>query len=113
MSKKRPAFEEALKQLETIAEQIERGEIGLEESIQKYEEGMGLVRHCRDVLTRAEMKIQELQQRADGTLEAVDFVPPAEIRGSASEAQRTRSSSAAAAQPPVDAQPLPESGEPF
>ena len=40
MAKKKPTFEEALKQLETIAEQIERGEIGLEDSITKYEEGL-------------------------------------------------------------------------
>ncbi len=73
MSKKRPTFEEALKQLETIAAQIERGEIGLEESIQKYEEGMSLVRHCREVLTKAELRIHELQQQADGTLLPAEF----------------------------------------
>lgn len=102
MSKKRPAFEEALKQLETIAEQIERGEIGLEESIQKYEEGMALVRHCRDVLTRAEVKIQELQQKADGSLEPVSFVPPAEARGAQG-----------VVQPPVGSEPLPGGDGPF
>jgi len=83
MSKKQPSFEESLKRLETIAEQIERGEIGLEESIQRYEEGMGLVRYCRDVLTKAELRIQELQHQADGTLGAVEFVasPEAESPG--------------------------------
>jgi len=73
MGKRKPTFEEALKQLETIAEQIERGEIGLEESISKYEQGMGLVKQCRDILAKAEHKIQQLQERADGTLEATDF----------------------------------------
>lgn len=76
MSKKKLSFEEALKQLETIAEQIERGTIGLEESIDKYEEGMALVKHCRDILARAELKIQQVQQRADGTLETVPFKRP-------------------------------------
>jgi len=66
-------FEQALKQLETIAEQIERGQIGLEESIAKYEEGMGLVRQCREILGKAELKIQQLQQRADGGLEITTF----------------------------------------
>ena len=78
MAKKKLTFEEALKQLETIAEQIERGTIGLEESIDKYEEGMALVKQCRDILSKAEMKIQQLQQRADGTLETAGFKRPKE-----------------------------------
>jgi len=80
MAKKKLTFEEALKQLETIAEQIERGTIGLEESIDKYEEGMALVKQCRDILTKAELKIQQLQQRADGTLETTNFKRPKESR---------------------------------
>ena len=73
MAKKKISFEEALKQLEQIADRIERGDIGLEESIEKYEEGMSLVKHCRDIPGRAEHKIQQLQQKGDGTLEAADF----------------------------------------
>ena len=76
MAKKKATFEEALSQLETIAEQIERGKIGLEESIDKYEEGMALVKHCRQILSKAENKIQQLQQRADGTLEPASFKRP-------------------------------------
>ena len=67
------SFEEALKQLEELAEQIEQGKIGLEESIQKYEEGMSLVKQCRDILSQAELRIQQLQERSDGTLEVKDF----------------------------------------
>lgn len=78
MAKKKLTFEEALKQLETIAEQIERGTIGLEESIDKYEEGMALVKQCRDILSKAELKIQQLQQRADGSLEVSSFKRPKE-----------------------------------
>ena len=81
MAKKKLTFEEALKQLETIAEQIERGTIGLEESIDKYEEGMALVKQCRDILSKAELKIQQLQQRTDGTLETTNFKRPKEARG--------------------------------
>lgn len=76
MAKKKATFEEALSQLETIAEQIERGKIGLEESIDKYGEGMALVKHCRQILSKAENKIQQLQQRADGTLETTSFKRP-------------------------------------
>lgn len=76
MAKKQPTFEEALKQLETIAEQIEQGSIGLEESILKYEEGMSLVQHCREILAKAEFRIQQVQQKADGTVETKPFVRP-------------------------------------
>ena len=54
MAKRKQTFEEALEQLETIAE---------------YEEGMVLIKHCREILSKAEHKIQKLQERADGTLE--------------------------------------------
>jgi exodeoxyribonuclease VII small subunit len=78
MSEKPLTFEEALARLESIAEQIERGQIGLEESIARYEEGMSLVRQCRDLLAKAEHRIQQIHQRADGSLEVTDFTPPAE-----------------------------------
>lgn len=78
MAKRKLTFEEALKQLETIAEQIEQGKIGLEESITQYERGMALVKQCRDILSKAEHKIEQLQQRPDGTLEKVSFRHPKE-----------------------------------
>jgi len=70
MTRQKLSFEDALKQLEKIAEQIEQGKIGLEESITQYEQGMTLVKHCQDILARAELRIQQLQQKEDGTLEA-------------------------------------------
>ena len=76
MANRKLTFEEALKELEAIAEQIEQGKIGLEESINKYERGMTLVKHCREILSKAEHRIQQLQQRADGTLEAVPIERP-------------------------------------
>ena len=69
MNKKKLSFEEALKQLETIAEQIELGQIGLEESIEKYEHGMALVKQCREILSRAELRIEQLHENYSGTLE--------------------------------------------
>ena len=71
MAKKKLTFEEALTQLETLAEKIEQGEIGLEESITKYEEGMALVKQCRDILNKAELRVQKIQQRGDGGIETV------------------------------------------
>ena len=74
--KKKLKFEEALKQLEAITKQIERGEVGLEESIAKYEEGMKLVAACREILTKAEQRILELTQTPSGELKAVDTDGP-------------------------------------
>lgn len=73
MGKRKLTFEEALQQLETIAEQIEQGKIGLEESISQYERGMALVKQCRGILAKAELKIQQLQERADGSVETEAF----------------------------------------
>ena len=76
MAKKKPTFEQALHQLEQIADQIERGEIGLEESITRYEEAMALVEHCRGILAQAELRIEKLQQRADSSCDAPASADP-------------------------------------
>lgn len=60
------SFEEAVGQLEQIVSAIETGQIGLEESLAKYEQGMELVKHCRGVLDRAEKRIEVLTQSAQG-----------------------------------------------
>lgn len=65
-------FEDALTKLEKLTEEIERGEIGLEESIARYEEGMKLVSKCRAILTKAEQRIQKLSPTPSGQLEAGD-----------------------------------------
>ena len=72
MAKKEPTFEEALDQLEGLIAQIESGDVGLEEAIDRYEDGAKLVKRCRAILDRAEARIQELTTNADGDLEAGD-----------------------------------------
>ena len=78
MAKKKPTFEEALRELESIAGEIEEGKIGLEESIVKYEQGMTLVKQCRAILSKAEQRIQKLQERSDGSLQTAPFTPERE-----------------------------------
>ncbi len=67
-------FEEAIDQLESIIGHIEEGEVGLEESIESYQRGMALLKHCRAVLDRAEQQIEQLTaaHSADATAEATD-----------------------------------------
>ncbi len=56
------SFEELLEQLEDIIQRVESGEVGLERSIAEYERGVGLIRRCREILTSAEQKVEELSR---------------------------------------------------
>lgn len=76
MADKKPTFEESLKKLESIADRIEQGQVGLEESIKLYEEGMKLAKHCRSALETAEQKIQQLQTMDQGPPQTKRFDPP-------------------------------------
>ena len=62
------SFEDALQELEQILADIEAGELGLEESLVKYERGNFLIHHCRGVLGQAEKQIELLSKSADGGL---------------------------------------------
>ena len=67
------SLEKALAKLESIVESIEQGQIGLEDSIQRFEEGMSLIQRCRSILSEAEQRIQKLQLDSDGTLQPEPF----------------------------------------
>lgn len=56
-------FEAALGELERLVEQMERGEVSLEESLRLFERGVVLARHCQSALRDAENKIQILMER--------------------------------------------------
>lgn len=87
MARKPLKFEEAMAKLENIAGAIEQGEIGLEESIDRYEEGMGLIAHCRKILGDAELKIQKLQADSEGRLEPEPFEAPTDDDATDAEAE--------------------------
>lgn len=70
-AKKAPNFEEAVDQLEALIDQIESGEIGLEDALKRYEDGTKLIQRCRGILDTAEKKIAELTVDTDESL-AVD-----------------------------------------
>ncbi len=63
------SFEQALARLEQLVTAIEQGKVSLEESIDKYAEGVELVKQCRAILDRAEKKIQLLGRGEGGQLE--------------------------------------------
>lgn len=53
-------FEDYLKRLEKIVNQLEEGELTLDESIKLYEEGMNISKLCLDKLNKAKQKIEQL-----------------------------------------------------
>lgn len=66
-------FEKALERLEKIVEELESGNISLEEALKKYEEGVRLSRACSEKLAQAEKKIQILTKDLDGSLKREPF----------------------------------------
>jgi exodeoxyribonuclease VII small subunit len=59
-------FEKAMQELEQIVAQLERGDVPLEKSIEIYERGDRLRRHCAELLAKAELKVEVITQTADG-----------------------------------------------
>lgn len=77
------SFEQALARLEEIVTAIEEGEVPLEQSIDKYAEGVELVKQCRQILDRAERKIQLLGKGDTGPLEVTGELEEASGDGDA------------------------------
>jgi len=74
-----PSFEESLKKLETIVDQLEKGDLSLEDSLKLFEEGVGLSAACKKELDTAEGKVQILIKQRDGSLKTGPF--PADKTG--------------------------------
>jgi exodeoxyribonuclease VII small subunit len=62
------SFEDALKELEGIVQQLERGQVKLDEAITAYERGALLKKHCEQKLAEAKMKVEKIVFSADGTV---------------------------------------------
>jgi len=56
------SFEEAIKELRNIVGKIEQGQIPLQDSLEQYEKGMALIKHCRTVLQKAEKRIEKISE---------------------------------------------------
>jgi len=66
-------FEEALKRLEKIVENLEDGNLSLDESLEKYEEGIRLSQLCAKRLEVAKKKVELLLKTEDGGVELKTF----------------------------------------
>lgn len=67
------SFEDMMKNLEEIAKDLESGELSLDESIKKFEEGMELSKSCSKILEDAEKKITILIKDANGEITEENF----------------------------------------
>lgn len=65
MGSKELSFEEAMKQLEVVATELEKGDLDLDKSVAKFEEGMKLSAKCSELLENAEKRITVLLKDGD------------------------------------------------
>lgn len=76
MAQKTPTnkkFEAALEDLELVVEQLETGELSLEDSLEAFEKGVGLVKYCNQKLDEVEKKVELLIKDKDGKLQLKAF----------------------------------------
>lgn len=66
MAEKKISFESALKNLEEIVGKMEAGDLPLDQSLKKFEEGMDLVKLCEKQLQEAEGRVEKLMKDATG-----------------------------------------------
>ncbi len=78
-------FEDQLTALEGVVEQLERGELTLEESVRLFEEGVRLSKACKQELDAAEGRIEVLVESATGKMHAatMDVIEEDEPEGEA------------------------------
>lgn len=66
-------FEDALKKLESVVSELESGDLSLDTSLAKYEEGIRLVRLCQKKLEIAKKRIEILVKTKDGKIKIEPF----------------------------------------
>ena len=65
-------FEKSLQHLEKIVSNMESGELGLEESLEQFEQGIKLAKNCQDTLANAEIRVEQLIEK-NGLQQTVPF----------------------------------------
>lgn len=65
-----PDFEASIEQLEGLIDQMESGELSLEESLKTYEQGVRLTRQCQKALSDAQLKVDALLREHSDQIES-------------------------------------------
>ena len=71
---KEVSFEDNMKKLEEIATELEKGDLDLDSSVKKFEEGVKISKECNEMLEKAEKKITMLIKGDNGELTEENFV---------------------------------------
>ena len=66
-------FEAAIEDLEQVVEQLESGDLSLEDALAAFERGVGLVRYCNQKLSEVEKKVELLVRDKEGQLQLKAF----------------------------------------
>ncbi len=66
-------FEEKLKELKKIVEQLETGNVSLDESLKQFEKGVRLIKDCTGQLQEFEQKVSLLVENSDGEIDIKEF----------------------------------------
>jgi exodeoxyribonuclease VII small subunit len=69
-------FETAMKKLENVVEDLESGDLPLEKSLKKFEEGIALSRFCSKKLQEIEAKVSRLMEDSEGDVKEVEIETP-------------------------------------
>jgi exodeoxyribonuclease VII small subunit len=59
------SFEKAIEDLTGIVNEIETGQVSLAESLERYEKGMAMIKHCRGILLDAEKRIEQIAENEE------------------------------------------------
>lgn len=73
MEENKITFEESMKNLEAIVTELEKGDLSLDNSVEKFEEGIKIAKQCNNILESAEKKISILLEN-NGELTEENFV---------------------------------------
>lgn len=73
MANRKEGFEEHLSALEKLVDELEHGELTLDQALQRFEDGVTRLKTCRELLTKAEEKVKILVRDAQGELKEEPF----------------------------------------
>ena len=76
------SFEQAIENLTGIVDKIETGQVSLAESLEQYEKGMAMIKHCRSILLDAEKLIEQIAENEEEEEIDEDEQEPNEADGS-------------------------------
>jgi exodeoxyribonuclease VII small subunit len=73
MANRKEGFEDHLEALEKLVEELETGDLTLDDALKRFEDGVKRLKACRELLTRAEERVKVLVRDAEGGIREEPF----------------------------------------